>query len=109
MPAPNTAVLEFLATRRSRPAKTLGLPVPDREEVAALLTLAARSPDHGKLEPWRFLVLERAALLRLADAAGARGREIGVEPEKLAKSVMQFGDAQAPLRLLADRWEEARS
>jgi nitroreductase len=30
------------------------------------LTIAARTPDHGKLEPWRFIVLRRSALLRLA-------------------------------------------
>jgi hypothetical protein len=46
------------AARRSRPPKTLGLPVPDRELLEPLLQIAARVPDHGKLEPWRFVVLE---------------------------------------------------
>ena len=62
----NDAALEFLATRRSHPPKLLRQPAPDRQEIQRLLTLAARSPDHGKLEPWRFVVLERAALDRLA-------------------------------------------
>ncbi len=70
MPDANPAALEFLLNRRSRPAKTLGLPVPDREELTPILTAAARSPDHGKLEPWRFIVLERAAL----DASGGADR-----------------------------------
>ena len=56
MPAPNPAALEFLLTRRSRPAKTLTTPVPDREALMQILTAAARTPDHGKLEPWRFIV-----------------------------------------------------
>jgi nitroreductase len=66
MPAPNTAALAFLQSRRSRPAKTLTTPVPSDSELSALLTIAARTPDHGKLEPWRFIVLQRPALLRLA-------------------------------------------
>lgn len=61
----NDAALEFLATRRSHPPKLLTDPAPDRDEITRLLTLAARAPDHGKLEPWRFLVLERAELDRL--------------------------------------------
>ena len=66
MPAPNTAALAFLQSRRSRPAKTLTTPVPSDDDLRALLTIAARTPDHGKLEPWRFIVLQRPALLRLA-------------------------------------------
>lgn len=62
----NDAALDFLATRRSHPPKLLVAPAPDRAQIADLLTLAARVPDHGKLEPWRFLVMERPALDRLA-------------------------------------------
>lgn len=62
----NDATLEFLASRRSHPPKMLSAPAPDRDEILRLLTLAARAPDHGKLEPWRFVVLQRAALDRLA-------------------------------------------
>lgn len=62
----NPDVLDFLRNRRSFPPKLLTGPAPDRAELMNLLTLAARVPDHGKLEPWRFIVLERAALDRLA-------------------------------------------
>lgn len=85
MPKPNPAALDFLLTRRSRPAKTLGLPVPDRSELMTILTAAARSPDHGKLEPWRFIVLERAALLRLADLAETRGHALNLPEEQIYK------------------------
>lgn len=61
----NEAVLEFLAARRSHPPKLLTGPGPNRDQVQELLTLAARAPDHGKLEPWRFLVLGRSRLDRL--------------------------------------------
>lgn len=61
----NDAAVDFLATRRSHPPRTLRHPAPDRAEILRLLTLAARAPDHGKLEPWRFVVLERGGLDRL--------------------------------------------
>ncbi|WP_298492432.1 nitroreductase [uncultured Maritimibacter sp.] len=93
MPERNQAALDFLLTRRSRPAKTLTGPVPDREELTEILTAAARTPDHGKLEPWRFVVLTRPALARLAGAVPARGATLGIEAEKIEKSVKQFADA----------------
>ena len=71
---PPPEALDFLLTRRSRPAKLLAPPAPDRAELERLLTAAARVPDHGKLEPWRFVVLEGAALARFAAAIRARAR-----------------------------------
>ncbi len=93
MPDRNQSALDFLLTRRSRPAKTLKAPVPTADELAPILTAAARSPDHGKLEPWRFIVLQGAALDRLAGLAVERGQALGVEPEKVEKARRQFADA----------------
>lgn len=101
MPVPNPAALEFLLSRRSRPAKTLGLPVPDRAELLPLLTAAARSPDHGKLEPWRFIVLGRPALVRLAGMAEARGKALGLDPERIAKGVRQYAEAHLVVAVVA--------
>lgn len=58
--APSAAVTDFLARRRSASALSLRAPAPEGEELADLLTLAARVPDHGKLAPWRFVVLSGA-------------------------------------------------
>ena len=88
-------VLDFLRTRRSRPAKTLISPAPDRETLVPILEAAARSPDHGMLEPWRFLVLTDDALPRLAKAAHTRTSELGEPVEKCEKSAAMF--ANAPL------------
>ena len=86
MPEVNQAALDFLMTRRSRPAKTLDLPIPDRTELLSLLTAAARTPDHGKLEPWRFIVLSKDKLRSLADLVADRGTALGHEPEKIEKA-----------------------
>lgn len=74
-PAPQ--VLDFLALRRSASALTLTGPAPGPDELDGLLRLAARAPDHGKLAPWRFVVLEAegkaAFAARLEALAQARG------------------------------------
>lgn len=83
------ATLHFLRHRRSHPPKLLSNPPPARTELIKLLELAARVPDHGKLEPWRFAVLERATLDRLApllaaDVAAQGGDEAAVEKARSA-------------------------
>jgi nitroreductase len=90
MPDPNPVALDFLLTRRSRPAKTLAPPCPDRAALRQLLAAAARSPDHGKLEPWRFIVLEGAAFARLSALVEARGAALGHAPDDIAKARRQF-------------------
>ncbi|SEN07794.1 Nitroreductase [Gemmobacter aquatilis] len=87
---PNPAALDFLLARRSRPAKTLQLPVPTAEQLAPILTAALRVPDHGKLEPWRLLVLTKPAMARLADMAEARARATGGDDQRIAKGRGQF-------------------
>lgn len=64
---PSEATLAFLAHRRSIPVAKFAGPGPSPDEVDALLRIAARVPDHGKLGPWRFIVFEGAA----RQAAGA--------------------------------------
>lgn len=95
MPNPNAAALDFLLSRRSRPARTLALPAPDREALAPILTAGVRVPDHGKLEPWRLVVLERGAMARVAGIAEARAQALGMDPDKAAKGIGQF--AESPL------------
>lgn len=90
MPAPNQAVLDYLATRQSHPAKVMTGPAPSRDAVMAILAAATRVPDHGKLEPWRLVVVEKPAMARLADLAEVRARELGADPEKIDKGRGQF-------------------
>ncbi|MDR9392877.1 MAG: nitroreductase family protein [Roseovarius sp.] len=97
MPTPNPEALAFLETRRSRPAKTLVRPAPDREALHSLLTAAARCPDHGKLEPWRFIVLGPAALERVGDLVPDCGARLGRTAEEITKARLQF--AESPLAI----------
>lgn len=64
--------LALLATRRSGKPRDLVAPGPDDAQLATLLEIAARTPDHGKLAPWRFVVVpadRRAALSELITSA----------------------------------------
>ena len=108
MPTPNLDALSFLLSRRSRPAKTLGLPVPDREALRPLLMAAARTPDHGKLEPWRFVVIEQGAMARLAEVVEARGTALGMDPEQIAKGRSQFDQGLLAVAVIEVRRDTAK-
>lgn len=80
--------LALLARRRSASALALTEPGPDAGELAALLRLAARAPDHGKLAPWRFVVLRgaaKAAFVEALEAIAATRADAGKAQAKLGK------------------------
>ena len=84
--------LAFLARRRSASALSLRAPGPTDAELRRLLVLAARVPDHGKLAPWRFVVLRGEGkadfVARLEAIAQAR-------PDAV-KAVAKLGKIRAP-------------
>ena len=77
-------VLDFLALRRSTSAVTLAEPAPGADQLADLLRLAARVPDHGKLAPWRFIVLQGAGKAAFTDRLEGLSRDRG-DPTLAAK------------------------
>lgn len=60
--------LTLLAHRRSTKIIHFAAPSPSGAEIDALIALAARVPDHGKLGPWRFVVIEGEARARAGEA-----------------------------------------
>ncbi len=64
--------LALLASRRSASAKAMGEPGPDAGQIAEILRIAVRVPDHGKLTPWRFILIEGSARADLGDRLAAR-------------------------------------
>ncbi len=52
-----SSALSLLKSRRSgRPREMVG-PGPNPQELQEILSVAARTPDHGKLSPWRFVTV----------------------------------------------------
>lgn len=90
MPIRNQAALDFLLTRRSVPAKAMTGPVPGRDELETILTAAARTPDHGALAPYRFIVLERPAIVRMMDEIRKAGERQGRPEAQIAKPMPHY-------------------
>jgi nitroreductase len=74
-----SSILALLETRRSGKPRELVGPGPTATEMERILGIAARTPDHGKLFPWRFVTVADdqrdalAALFRQALAAEDEG------------------------------------
>jgi len=64
--------LSLLQTRRSGKPRDLVAPGPDDAQLRQIIEVALRTPDHGKLAPWRFVIVpaeRRAALAQLLEQA----------------------------------------
>jgi nitroreductase len=88
--------LSLLATRRSGKPRDLVAPGPDAGQLRQILEIAARTPDHGKLAPWRFVVVpedRRDALARFITGAYRAERPQAARLE--IEALEQFA-AQAP-------------
>ncbi len=83
-PTPSQELLTRLAVRRSAPAQALTAPGPDASQIADILTLAARSPDHGKLFPWRFVVLGPVSRAEIAERLAAMAVAKSLAPKATA-------------------------
>jgi nitroreductase len=63
--------IDLLKTRRSVKPMEMTAPGPSTAQIDTLLTVASRVPDHGKLTPWRFIVIEGDARRRAGDKFAA--------------------------------------
>lgn len=93
--------LSLLSTRRSGKPRDLVAPGPDAAQLERILGIAARTPDHGKLAPWRFVVVPEAR--RDAFAALLRDAYLAERPEAKRleiEAVEQFA-RQAPALVVA--------
>jgi nitroreductase len=61
--------IEALNTRAT--AKTYGENAPSKEQLAVVLQAAVRAPDHGRLRPWRFMIIEGDQRRKLGDILAA--------------------------------------
>lgn len=91
-----TTPISLLTTRRSAKARDLVAPGPDSDTLDRILEIAARTPDHGKLAPWRFVVVPAEA--RDALAAGIIEAYRAEKPEagRLEIEAMDQFARQAP-------------
>ena len=67
--------LATLDARRSVPSRLLTAPGPDPGQLQRLLEAASRVPDHGKLVPWRFVLITGDTRRQLGELLATRARE----------------------------------
>ena len=111
--------LALLRTRRSARPRDLVEPGPDDAQLRDILTIAARTPDHGKLHPWRFLHIRREDRAAFGDMLEAAYRKDRPEAGRLEIEAAHRFAAQAPTLVVvlsspvesvkAPRWEQELS
>jgi nitroreductase len=89
--------LNLLKTRRSCRPRDLAAPGPDAGQLRRVLEIAARTPDNGKLAPWRFVHIgkeDRSAFCAMLESAYRAGK--ADEPGRLEIEAVQRFAHQAP-------------
>jgi nitroreductase len=84
--------MQLLHTRYS--ALQLGEPAPSAEAVHAMVESAAHVPDHGRLQPWRVILIAGDARLRLGEVLA----ESLLRRNPLANEQTLARERQKPLR-----------
>ena len=99
----NIDPLALLATRRSVPSRLLGSPGPDVGQLDQMLQAAVRVPDHGKLTPWRFLLVQGDARQALGEQLVARALAINPQAATavLEKDRHRFSHAPVIVTVIA--------
>ena len=91
----------LLATRRSGKPRDMAAPGPDDAQLRSMLEVAIRTPDHGKLAPWRFVIVradQRAAFAAMLRAAYLETKPAAARLE--LEAIDQFAH-QAPTLVVA--------
>ena len=95
--------LDVLNQRRSVPSRQLGEPGPNDAELRDLLTAAIRVPDHGKLAPWRLVLIRGDARAKLGTALAEMHllHEPDAPPSVIEKDRNRFGYAPLIVAVVA--------
>jgi len=99
----NESLIEYLKTRRSMPAFQMKEPGPSKAEIEEILTLATRVPDHGKLAPWRFIVMsgDQRRRISLALSKIARAERPDLSEEMIKVEETRFTRAPAVIAVVS--------
>ena len=93
--------LSLLRTRRSGKPRDLVAPGPDAEQLRTILEVALRTPDHGKLAPWRFIIVPQEQRGRLAALLESAYRREKPDAGRLELEAMHQFANQAPALVVA--------
>ena len=95
--------LDFLNARRSTPSRALGEPAPTPAQLDELIAAAIRVPDHGKLTPWRLLLIRGDARRKFGEALAQihERKEPGIADAQLLKDRERYNFAPLIIAVIA--------
>ncbi len=96
-----SSVHAYLASRRSGKPRDLAAPGPSLEQLREMVMLATRTPDHGKLAPWRFVIVPQDKRDALADVISAAYLAEKPDAGRLELEAMAQFAHQAPALVVA--------
>jgi nitroreductase len=96
-----SSALALLASRRSARPRDLVAPGPSPAELRHILEIAMRSPDHGKLHPWRFVHIPQARRAAFAELLDRAYRADNPDPGRLEIEANARFAHQAPELIVA--------
>ncbi len=96
-----SSALTLLHTRRSGKPRDMIAPGPSPAQMRAIMEAAIRVPDHGKLAPWRFVIVEGSKRDRLATLLTDAYRTEKPEAGRLEIESMDQFARQAPALVVA--------
>lgn len=94
------AALTLIHSRQHISPKRLGDPGPDREQVETILSAAGSAPDHGRLNPWRLVIVRRERRHLLADAFAEALAERDIEATEEQKNEAREKAYRGPFLLM---------
>ena len=102
-PTRNMTSFDLLGERRSVPSRLLGEPGPTPDQLERLFAMAIRVPDHGRLTPWRLLLIRNDARRRLGECLARihRHADPAVPDAVVAKDLDRFNFAPLIVAVIA--------
>lgn len=97
----SSSAAALLATRRSGKPRDMVAPGPDEAQLRRILSTAIRTPDHGKLGPWRFVIVGEERRDAFAALLHRAYREDRPEPGNAEHKAIEEFARQAPALVVA--------
>lgn len=103
-------IIDFLLTRSSAPIPELREPAPSDAEIETMIRIASRVPDHGRLEPWRFILYRGDARVAVGEklAALAEQREGPLTEGRRQQELARFSRAPVVIGVVSSPKEHPK-
>ena len=101
-------VSDFFSSRRSISVKNLKYPGPNENQIMEILKNSFRVPDHGKLEPWRIVLITDDSKKNYTSIMEKRGKEMNVDPLKIEKSKINLSKTPLIVTVICSPFDDSK-